>query len=87
VRYVYLFAVAAFMVLLLIFAMGNMESVTVGFLGWNVTGPLSLVIVAVYALGMVSGGSVLSFLRHSLHRATTKPERKSPRRVTVPPGE
>ena len=75
------------MVLLLIFAMGNMESVTVGFLGWNVTGPLSLMSVAVYALGMVSRGIQLSFLRHSLARATTKPEAKPTRRVPVPPGE
>jgi uncharacterized integral membrane protein len=79
VRYVYLFAVAAFMTLLLIFAIGNIGSVTVGLFGWFVTAPLSLVIVSVYALGMLSGGSVLSFLRYSLHQATTKPEPKAPK--------
>ena len=84
-RYLYLFAVAVFFILLLIFAIGNMESVTVGFLGWYVSAPLSFIIVVVYALGMVSGGNLLSFLRHSLHRATSKPEPKAPKRAISPP--
>lgn len=84
-RYLYLFAVVAFLLLLLIFALGNMGSVTVGFLGWYVSGPLSLIIVAAYALGMISGGSVFSFLRHSLHQATTKLEPRPPARAISPP--
>lgn len=85
-RYVYLSLVIAFVVLLLIFALSNMASATVSFLGWQLTGPLALMILAVYALGMVSGGGVLSFLRHSLHEATAKREPKVRGAPAPPPG-
>lgn len=85
-RYVYLALVIAFVVLLLIFALSNMASATVSFLGWQLSGPLALMILAVYALGMVSGGGVLSFLRHSLHEATAKREPKARDAPAPPPG-
>ena len=87
-RYVYLFLVIAFAVLLLIFALSNLASVTLSFLGWQVTAPLAGLIVLVYALGMITGGGVLSFLRHSLHKATAKPMPKvAPKLVDVTPRE
>ena len=78
-RYIYLALVVAFAVLLVIFALSNMASATLSFLGWQITGPLALMILALYLLGMVSGGSVFSVLRHSLHKATQKPEPKMPK--------
>ncbi len=76
-RYLYLFLVITFVALLLAFALGNLSSATLSFLGWQITAPLAAMIVAVYMLGMLTGGSVLSFLRHSLHKATAKPAPKA----------
>lgn len=85
-RYLYLFLVIAFCALLLIFALSNLASVTLSFLGWQVTAPLAGLIVLVYVLGMITGGGVLSFLRHSLHKATAKPApREAPKLVDVTP--
>jgi lipopolysaccharide assembly protein A len=85
VRYIYLTLMVVFAVVLLIFALSNMASATVSFLGWQLTGPLALMILAVYVLGMISGGSVLSFLRHSLHKATEKPGQRAVVAPAPPP--
>jgi uncharacterized integral membrane protein len=88
-RYIYLSLVILFVAVLLVFALSNLASATVSFLGWQVTAPLGFMILCVYALGMVTGGSVLSFLRHSLHEATAKPTPKvgvkPPPAPTTPP--
>lgn len=85
-RYLYLFLVIIFCALLLVFALSNLASVTLSFLGWQVTAPLAGLIVLVYALGMITGGGVLSFLRHSLHKATSRPApRNAPNLVDVTP--
>lgn len=51
-----------------LFAVQNLQTITVSFLNWSVTLPIAVVVIGVYALGMVSGGSVLVFLRWTLHR-------------------
>ncbi|MBN2346187.1 MAG: LapA family protein [Candidatus Aminicenantes bacterium] len=53
----------------LVFALQNLQAITVSFLGWGVRLPIALVVVGAYALGMASGGSVLAFLRWTLHRS------------------
>ena len=55
-----------------LFAVQNLQTVTVSFLNWSVTLPIALVVLGAYALGMASGGSVLAFLRHSLRGAKKK---------------
>lgn len=84
-RYVYLSLVILFAAILLVFALSNLASATLSFLGWQVTAPLGLMILAVYALGMLTGGGVLSFLRHSLHQATAKPAPKVGAKPAQPP--
>jgi putative membrane protein len=51
-----------------LFALQNLQAITVSFLNWSVTLPIALVVIGAYALGMASGGSVLAFLRWTLHR-------------------
>ena len=51
-----------------LFAWQNLQTITVSFLNWSVTLPIAVVVIGVYALGMVSGGSVLAFLRWTLRR-------------------
>lgn len=85
-RYVYLSLVILFGAVLLVFALSNLGSATLSFLGWQITAPLGFMILGVYALGMITGGGVLSFLRHSLHQATTKPAPKmAPKPAQAPP--
>jgi putative membrane protein len=56
-----------------IFAVQNTEAITVRFGTWQVTGPVAIVILAVYLLGMLSGWTVVGFVRRSLRRVETLP--------------
>jgi uncharacterized integral membrane protein len=51
-----------------LFAFQNTDTITVHFWNWQATGPVALVIVAVYVLGMLSGWTVVGFVRRSLRR-------------------
>jgi lipopolysaccharide assembly protein A len=55
-----------------LFALQNLQTITVSFLNWSVTLPIAVVVIGVYFLGMVSGGSVLAFLRWTLQRSKKK---------------
>jgi lipopolysaccharide assembly protein A len=52
-----------------LFALQNLQTITVSFLSWSVTLPIALVVIGAYALGMASGGSVLASLRWTLRRS------------------
>lgn len=57
-----------------IFAVQNTRSVTVGFWSWEVTAPVAIVVVAVYLLGMISGWTVVAFVRRSLRKVGEQPQ-------------
>jgi putative membrane protein len=56
-----------------LFAVQNTRSVTVDFWTWEVIAPIAAVIVAVYLLGMLSGWTVVAFVRRSLRRVAVRP--------------
>jgi lipopolysaccharide assembly protein A len=56
-----------------LFAVQNMETIKVSFWTWSITGPIALLIVVVYLLGMMSGWAVVAFVRRSLRRVTESP--------------
>jgi uncharacterized integral membrane protein len=58
----------AFLLAVGLFAFQNTDTITVRFWTWQATGPVALVIVAVYVLGMLSGWTVVGFVRRSLRR-------------------
>lgn len=58
-----------FAVVVLVFCIQNLGTVSVAFLGWKVSLPLPLLVLLIYLLGMISGWGVLSFLRRSFRRA------------------
>jgi uncharacterized integral membrane protein len=62
-RYVYLVLILGVTYVVVMFTVQNIGSVTVTFLTISLTLPLSLLIVAVYFLGMVTGGMVLALIR------------------------
>jgi lipopolysaccharide assembly protein A len=71
-RYVHLGSCIAFLALLGLFAVQNTQTVTLRFLNMSLSAPVALLAVGVYLLGMLTGWSVTSFLRSSLHRATER---------------
>jgi putative membrane protein len=57
-----------------VFAVQNNETVTLQYLDRSVTSSLPLLIAIVYLLGMVSGWTVIGFLKRSLRRVTERRE-------------
>lgn len=72
-RYVYTALIVLFTALVIVFKLQNLQSVTVVLLSMSVTLPLSLLIIAVYFLGMVTGGSLTALLRSWLRGARSRP--------------
>lgn len=65
----YFFLLILLVAVTVLFALQNLQAITVSFLSWSVTLPIAAVVAGTYALGMVSGGSLLAFLRWTLQRA------------------
>jgi uncharacterized integral membrane protein len=69
VRYLYMGLIVAFTALVLLFTIQNLQSVTVSLLTASMTLPLSVLVVATYVLGMLTGGFLLAVLRTGIQRA------------------
>ena len=65
-RWLYLAIVVVFVAALIIFVFQNTGSVSVSFLTWAVDLPIALVVVVVYVLGAMTGGSLYGLLRRSV---------------------
>jgi len=66
VRWVYLAIVVVIVAATLIFALQNLNIVSVAFLGSAISAPLALLVFVVYVLGAVTGGSLYGLLRTSV---------------------
>ena len=62
-RSVHIGVIVAFAAVVLIFALQNLERVTMSFLGFRISAPLAVVAVVLYLLGMATGGSVWALIR------------------------
>ena len=51
-----------------LFAAQNTAITTVSFWTWTITAPIALLALATYLLGMLSGWTVVAFVRRSLRR-------------------
>lgn len=60
---------------MLLFAVQNFQSVTVSFLTTRMNTPLALLIVLVYVLGMLTGGSLWALIKWALEEARHKSEK------------
>lgn len=56
-----------------LFAVQNTDAITVTFWTWKASGPVALLAIAAYLLGMVSGWTVVSFVRRSLNKVSERP--------------
>ena len=72
-RWLHITVVAVLAIAFLIFALQNLQSVTVAFLGISFTWPLAILFVVVYLLGMATGGSLLTLLRRSFEGSKKGP--------------
>lgn len=68
-RWVNLAVIAVFVVVTLIFAIQNFQSVTVSFLNFRISAPHALLIAIIYLLGMVTGGGVWALMRRAFEGA------------------
>jgi uncharacterized integral membrane protein len=62
-RWVYLAVIAVLALVTLIFALQNLQSVTVTFLRLQLSAPLAVLIVIIYLLGMATGGGAWALVR------------------------
>ena len=72
-RYIQAFVFLAFLVAIGVFAAQNTGVITVNFLNWSLSQPVAPLSVAIYFLGMLSGWTVLAFMRGSLRQVTQRP--------------
>jgi putative membrane protein len=64
-RWLHLCVIILFAAAAIIFALQNLEIVTMTFLGFSARVPLALLAVVMYLLGTVTGGALLALLRRS----------------------
>ena len=75
-RWVYLVLLVVIVTIIVVFVAQNRESQTVSFFNQRITAPLSIYFVAVYFLGMWSGGTVVGFVKRAYQHATEREEQK-----------
>jgi uncharacterized integral membrane protein len=69
-RWVYLILLLVIVAVIVVFVAQNRENQSVVFLNQSFTAPLAVYFVAVYFLGMWSGGTVVGFVKRAYHHAT-----------------
>lgn len=68
-RWFYIAVAVILAAAIVVFALQNLESVTLAFLGFSIHAPLALVAVVIYLLGMATGSSLFALIRKSVARA------------------
>jgi uncharacterized integral membrane protein len=77
-RFVFLAIFVLLVAAAAIFAIQNLQPITVSFLGMTIHTRLAVLAVAVYVLGAVTGGSLLALLRQSYEGASEVIARRPP---------
>ena len=75
-RWVYLVLLLVIVTITVVFIVQNREDQTVAFFNQRLTAPLAVYFVAVYFLGMWSGGTVVGFVKRAYQRAAGREEQK-----------
>jgi lipopolysaccharide assembly protein A len=65
-RWLHFIIVILFALATAVFALQNLQTVTLAFLGFSIGAPLALLVVIIYVLGMVTGGSLFALIRRSI---------------------
>jgi uncharacterized integral membrane protein len=72
-RWVYVGFLVAVCLAVVVFAVQNRDALTLTVYGWPITAPAVVILGAAYALGMLTGWSVVGALRRTIKRATEAP--------------
>ncbi len=72
-RVIYLLFLLCILAAIGIFAVQNLEPVTIYYLQESVSCPLALLVGIVYLLGMLSGWTVVALVQRSIRRVTDRP--------------
>jgi hypothetical protein len=75
-RWVYLVLLLVIVTATVVFIAENRENETVLFFNQRITAPLSAFFVAMYFLGMWSGGTVVAFVKRAYHHAIGHEQQK-----------
>jgi uncharacterized integral membrane protein len=75
-RWIYLVLLLVIVASIVAFIVENNENTTFHFFSKSFDAPLSWFVIAVYFLGMWSGGTVVAFIKRAYHRATEPEEQK-----------
>ena len=75
-RWVYLVVLLLIVAIIVVFIAQNRENETVTFFNQRITAPLAVYFVAVYFLGMWSGGTVVGFIKRAYLYASGREEQK-----------
>ena len=78
-RWVYLVLLVVIVTMIVVFFAQNRESQTLQFFNQSITAPLYLFFVAVYLLGMWTGGTVVGFVKRAYQQATEHKQASQPR--------
>ena len=71
-RVVYLVILLIVVAAVAIFALQNNEEITIWYLDRSLSSPLPILMAAVYLLGMLSGWTVVGFLKRTVQRVTER---------------
>ena len=72
-RWLHIAIVCLFAAAIIVFAVQNLQVVTMSFLGFSARVPLALLAAGCYLLGTVSGGALIALLRKSIAGAQRAP--------------
>jgi len=73
-RFIYLLILLVVLAAVVVFAVQNNEAVTLRYLDRSLSSTLPVLIAVVYVLGMLTGWTVVGFLRRSFRRVTERRE-------------
>jgi putative membrane protein len=62
-RYVYIGLIVVFTAVVLLFKFQNLQTATVSLFSASITLPVSILVIGIYILGMLTGGSLVALLR------------------------
>lgn len=71
-RFLYIGLIVVITAIVLLFKIQNLQAVTISLFSASLTLPVSLLVFGIYALGMLTGGSVLALLRTLVGRARVR---------------
>ncbi len=72
-RYVYMALIVVFVTIIALFKVQNLDTVSVELFGASATLPVSVLVLLIYVLGALTGGTLLALIRTWVHGASRRP--------------